>query len=68
MLFTGINQRQSDILDIYFRNEELQRVVFRSAVKGTMWPINKKKPEEMKLQNFQWFEKKRPKTKFELFE
>ena len=66
--FTGINQAQSDILDIYFRNKELQRVVFRSAVKGTMWPISEKKPEEMKLQNFQWFENRRPKTKFELFE
>ena len=66
--FTGINQAQSDILDIYFRNKELQRVVFRSAVKGTMWPISEKKPDEMKLPNFQWYENKRPKTKFELFE
>ena len=66
--FTGINQAQSDILDIYFQNKELQRVVFRSAVKGTMWPISEKKPDEMKLPNFQWFENRRPKTKFELFE
>jgi lipopolysaccharide export system protein LptA len=66
--FTGINQAQSDILDIYFSNKELQRVVFRSAVKGTMWPISEKKPGEMKLPNFQWFENRRPKTKFELFE
>jgi lipopolysaccharide export system protein LptA len=66
--FTGINQATSDILDIYFMNKELQRVVFRSAVKGTMWPISEKRPEEMKLQNFQWFENRRPKTKFELFE
>lgn len=66
--FTGINQSQSDLLDIYFKNRELQRVVFRSAVKGTIWPMRQKTPQEMRLQNFKWLDDKRPKTKFEMFE
>ncbi len=66
--FTGINQSASDIIDIYFKRRELQKVVFRSAVKGTIWPMKSKSPSEMRLQNFQWLENRRPKTKLELYE
>ncbi len=66
--FTGINQSQSDIMDIYFKNKELNRVVFRSQVKGTLWPIKQKSPSEMRLTNFKWLEARRPKTKYEMFE
>jgi lipopolysaccharide export system protein LptA len=66
--YTGINESKSDILDIYFGNQALQKVVFRSSVTGTIWPIKQKDPREMRLQNFRWLENRRPKTKFELFE
>ena len=66
--YTGINQSQSDIMDVYFREKEINRVVFRSSVKGTLWPIRQKNPLEMRLQNFKWLEARRPKTKYELFE
>jgi lipopolysaccharide export system protein LptA len=66
--FTGINESSADILDIYFAKQELHKVVFRSAVKGTVWPIRSKSPSEMRLKNFQWLDARRPKTKFELYE
>ncbi len=66
--FTGINQSSAELMDVYFRDRELQRVVFRTAVKGTVWPMNRKKPSEMVLQNFIWRDAERPKTKYELFE
>jgi len=66
--YTGVNQSTSDIMDIYFRNQELFKVVFRSQVTGTLWPIRQKGPAEMRLPNFRWLEDRRPKTKFELFE
>ena len=66
--YSGINETQSDIMDVYFDNGDLSRVIFRSAVKGTLWPIKQKSPSEMRLQNFQWLEERRPKTKYELFE
>ena len=66
--FTGVNQSTSDAIDIYFRERELKKVVFRSAVKGTLWPIRSKTAEEMRLQKFQWLEARRPKTKYELFQ
>lgn len=66
--YTGINESKCDVLDIYFVKEELNKVVFRSAVTGTIWPIRQKDPKEMRLQNFRWLEERRPKTKYELFE
>ena len=66
--YTGINQSQCDIIDIYFEEKQLDKVVFRSQVTGTLWPINQKSPGEMQLPNFRWLEERRPKTKFEMFE
>lgn len=66
--YTGINQSQCDIIDIYFENKELDKVVFRSAVTGTLWPIKQKSPQEMQLPGFRWLEERRPKTKYEMFE
>lgn len=66
--FSGINEANSDIMDVYFKDSELFKVVFRSAVSGTLWPIRQKDPGEMRLTNFQWLDAQRPKTKYELFE
>ncbi len=66
--YTGINQSTSDMIDFYFAEKTLDRVVFRSAVTGTLWPIRQKSPEEMKLGNFKWQDARRPKTKYEMFE
>ena len=66
--YTGVNDSKSDIMDIYFNNQELQKVVFRSSVTGTIWPIKQKDPKEMRLENFRWLDERRPKTKYELFD
>ncbi|HRO68882.1 MAG TPA: OstA-like protein [Chitinophagaceae bacterium] len=66
--YTGINQSQSDIIDIYFEEKQLDKVVFRSQVTGTIWPIRQKSPGEMILTGFRWLEERRPKTKYEMFE
>jgi hypothetical protein len=66
--YTGVNESKSDVMDIYFRNKELYKVVFRSSVTGTLWPIRQKSPSEMRLPNFKWLEERRPKTKMEMYE
>jgi len=66
--FTGINQSSCDIMDIYFREKELYKVVFRNAVKGTIWPMRDKTPEEMRLPQFNWSEERRPRTWYEFLE
>lgn len=65
--YTGVNESKSDIMDIYFAKQELKKVVFRSQVTGTIWPIRQKSPDEMRLPGFMWLEAKRPKTKYELY-
>jgi hypothetical protein len=61
-------------MDIYFapdsagKEKGLQKVVFRSAVKGTLWPMHAKTPEELRLRNFKWLDNRRPKTKYDLYE
>ncbi|MFM2336968.1 MAG: hypothetical protein RL115_161, partial [Bacteroidota bacterium] len=61
--YTGINESKCDIMDIYFGKEELHKIVFRSQVAGTIWPIRQKNPNEMRLDNFLLLEKKRTKKK-----
>jgi hypothetical protein len=64
----GINNATSDIIDMRFKNKELNKVVFISEVTGTMYPIKQATEQNKLLRNFKWLEDKRPKTKFELFE
>jgi len=66
--FTGINESKSDLIDIYFVQKQLNKVVFRSEVTGTLWPMKQKSPSEMVLPNFRWLEARRPKSKFEMYE
>jgi len=64
----GINNATSDIIDMRFKNKELNKVVFISEVNGTMYPIKQAKDENKQLRSFKWLDSLRPKTKFELFE
>ena len=63
----GINNATSDIIDIRFKNKELNKVVFISEVTGTMYPVKQATEQNKFLRGFKWNEDKRPKTKFELF-
>ncbi|MFT4093796.1 MAG: OstA-like protein [Niabella sp.] len=66
--FTGVNQGTCDIIDSYFKDKQLNKIVLRSNVDGTIYPIKQKSPGEMKLEGFKWREALRPKTKYDLFE
>lgn len=66
--YTGINESKCDVMDIYFGTETLEKVVFRSSVTGTIWPMKQKDPKQMRLPNFQWLDERRPKSKYDLFE
>jgi lipopolysaccharide assembly outer membrane protein LptD (OstA) len=66
--YTGINESKSDIIDIYLLNKELDKIVLRNEVSGTIWPIGQKDPLQMRLPSFRWLESRRPKSKLELIE
>jgi lipopolysaccharide export system protein LptA len=62
----GINKATSDIIDMRFKNRELNKVVFISSVSGTMLPFRQATDEDRRLRSFKWHEDRRPKSKFEL--
>lgn len=66
--YTGTNQTSSEGIDIYFEKGELYKVVFRLNLKGGLIPVSQKKPNEVQLENFRWLDRRRPKSKYELFE
>jgi lipopolysaccharide export system protein LptA len=65
--YVGVNRATADIIDMYFKDKALNRVVYRSDVQGTTTPFRQVNFEEMRLRNFRWLEEKRPKSKYELF-
>lgn len=66
--FIGMNSAHAEIIDMYFLDKGLKRVVFRSEVSGSLYPMNQIPEDKRLLNNFKWQENRRPKTKFELFE
>lgn len=65
--FIGVNRATSDVIDMYFADHELKKVVFRSNLQGTSYPMRQMDPDNMRLRSFKWLDDRRPKTKYELF-
>ena len=65
--FIGANQATADVIDMYFVNKQADRVVFRSNLVGTSYPMRQIDPAAMRLHNFKWLDDRRPKTKYDLF-
>ncbi|MGE5106586.1 MAG: hypothetical protein ACM3H8_03520, partial [Sphingobacteriales bacterium] len=66
--YIGVNRTTADMIDMYFSNKELKRVVFRSDVKGKTVPIRQADNSFTKFPEFKWWDSRRPKSKFELFQ
>lgn len=66
--YIGMNRSSGDVIDIYFVNRELNKVKFVRDVNGTMYPIKQIPDDKKILPGFKWEDKRRPKTKLELFE
>lgn len=62
----AVNESSSDAIEIFFKNQEPEKVALRTGVKGTNDPIRRINPEEKKLRGFQWLQSRRPTSKFEL--
>jgi lipopolysaccharide export system protein LptA len=65
-VYMGANHATSDLIDMYFKQRKLHKIVPRSNLKGVITPIRQVMPEQLKLKGFQWLEDRRPKTKYEL--
>src|SRR6266540_1894971 len=65
--FIGVNKATADIIDMYFSERKPQRVVFRSNLVGTTYPMRQVNHEELRLRGFKWLDELRQKTKYDLF-
>jgi len=66
--YIGMNRASADVIDMFFKNEDLKKVVFQNNINGKMFPMNQIPEDQKKLKNFKWLDAKRPKNKAELFE
>jgi lipopolysaccharide export system protein LptA len=65
--FIGVNRATADIIDMYFEDKKPQRVVFRSNLVGTSYPMRQVNHDEMRLKGFKWLDELRPKSRYDLF-
>lgn len=66
--YIGMNRASGDVVDVYFKKEEVQKIKYINNIDGTMYPMNQIPSEKRYLKNFKWEDKRRPKNKLELFE
>jgi hypothetical protein len=66
--YVGMNRTTSDVIELYFKERELNKVKYVNDVHSTTYPMTQIPPEEKFLKNFKWEDKRRPKNKLELFE
>lgn len=66
--YIGMNRATGDVIDLYFKNQDLKKVLFVNNIQGEMYPMNQIPEDQKKLKIFKWLEDKRPKNKAELFE
>lgn len=63
----GVNQSSADIINVEFKDDKPERVIFINNLQGTMFPINQTNHKDLEVKGFKWLIEKKPKTKFEIF-
>ena len=66
--YIGMNRATGDVIDLYFKNDDLKKVLFVNDVKGKMYPMRHIPEDQRFLKDFIWLNERRPKNKLELFE
>lgn len=66
--FIGMNRSKGDVIDVYFIDKTINKVKFVNDVDGTLFPLRQRPEDQKYLKNFKWWDSRRPKNKYELFE
>ncbi|MEO6818326.1 MAG: OstA-like protein [Ginsengibacter sp.] len=66
--YYGMNRAAADVIELYFKKDELKRVSYVNTVTGNMYPMTKIPADQKELKNFKWLDARRPKTHLELFQ
>ena len=65
--FVGVNKNSCDLIEISFNEGKPKRVKFINNLEGGLLPMRgKTNHEDLKLKSFNWQDKLRPKTKYDL--
>jgi lipopolysaccharide export system protein LptA len=65
--FVGVNKNSSDLIEIIFVEGKPKRVKFINNLEGNLLPMRgKTNHDELKLKSFNWQDKIRPKSKFDI--
>ena len=65
--YVGMNRATADRINLYFGDRNIRKVKYTRSVKSILYPIRQLPEEKLKLDDFQWLEGRRPKSKLELF-
>lgn len=65
--YYGIERGSNDVIQMYFKDGELQKILLINQVKGKIYPMWNMPEDQKKLKGFEWLDKRRPKNKMELF-
>lgn len=66
--YTGMNRCKGDVIDVYFVDKNVNKVIFINEVDGILYPMRQIPDDQKSLKGFKWWESRRPKNKLELFE
>ena len=66
--YIGMNRATGDVIDMYFKDDDLIKVIFINQIQGKMYPMKEIPEDQKQLKSFKWLEERRPKNKAELFE
>jgi lipopolysaccharide export system protein LptA len=64
--FIGVNKSSADILVATFKDSKPQKISFLNNLDGTVYPMRQVNHEEIKLRNFRWMDRIRPKSKYDI--
>lgn len=64
--FISVSKSTSDVLHTLFKDNKPDRVSFINSFDGTMYPMRQVNHEEIRVRNFKWLDKIRPKTRYDV--
>jgi lipopolysaccharide export system protein LptA len=65
--YLGLNEASSSDLIIRFKNNKVSEVTFKQQPEAVLHPMQQINPGEQRLEGFRWQEKRRPRSKRDLF-
>jgi len=60
--YIGVNVIDCSEMEFYFKQGRINKAVFINNADATLYPLDEKKPEDLRLKGFKWLEKFRPKA------